>query len=319
MPTNYNYDGLLEAALGDTRLAINDHVIDGRYSDSDLLRILASSFNIALTDLNTAMSKNPIYVEHTINFNTTDKEYLLPTGVNGIAQLAIPDPATGRVESLIPAFHLNELAGPNWSIVLPFLRLQMPFNRAAVGRVTFEPKAETMMHVGKLTGSTHTIAAAATTFALSESAVQYGRFDKRPNAYIGGMLRVYKAKIPSGYLAFPVQERIVTAFSAATLTLTLNKCFDVEISDASANEIWYEIVPLVDPGIMRLAGLEAARFLCETSTEKDKARSLSDSYERQKIAVRRNYQSLNQVREKAPPHPLNRIGGPIRMAGRSLT
>lgn len=285
---------LLNDALNDLRTRIADAPTVAKYQTTNLLRRLAAGWNAALQDVNTALTKNPIYSHVDIVTNTTDTLYMVPAGVGGIVQIAVYN-ADGTRQYVVPCFGLNEIRGSNWTCKPPFIKFDTPWSTVTTLRVYFIPAAVNYMQ----TGATSTFTAS--TVKLNTTPVT-GVFDNRPNAYLGGMIRVYATTgTTTGYVFWPTQERWITGYTVSTGTVTLEKAMDLVPTGISA-QVSYEILPMVDPDLMDLAVMQAARHLLAVEQRLQRSSALHKEYQIALVAARRKYQILNSVREPGAPH-----------------
>lgn len=154
--------GTIDTMIRDIRRWINDRNVNPTYSDSELLRHLASGHDALVEDVFTATDDKP-FMDFDFPLVANQQEYILPTGighVNQIAVLSVPV-ATATVSSvisaIIPTFREDDVRGPGWRWNPPILR----FDRAPTGnltiRVTFLPRAIDYTHKGTLTDDTKII------------------------------------------------------------------------------------------------------------------------------------------------------------------
>lgn len=304
--------GQLSEAVKTVREKINHSSINSKYGTARLVTLLGESWDVVIQDVNAGMGRNPIYATWDITFNTTDKEYLLPAGVGGLVQIAIPDPTTGRTVGIIPAYGLHEIRGPNWVITPPFIRFDLTFNESTDGRIAFIPRGVDYMHQGSLNVTANGTLIGDDSLVLSVSP-SVGAFDPRPNAYIGGMIRVYSAEVLAGYEHWPWEERWIKTYDAQKHEITVNKDWD---SNPTGTAVLYEILPMIDPMLMSLACIECARHIVSVEQQLTRVRALSGEYRIRLAAIRRHYSGLNRVREPGVPNKLDMITGRNRRGTR---
>lgn len=295
--------GQLAEAVNRVRDIVNDAGIAAKYGTSRVIKALGEQWNTALGDLNQQLSKNPLYAEYQITVNTTDRTYMIPSGTAGIIAVEVRESSTGGIVARIPCFGYNDVYGPNFVVKPPFIIFDAAFPTTMYVSIIYTPNALEYMQEASVTEAAF---ASPTTLVLTTT-LNYGDFDPRPNAYIGGMVRVFTGTVnPAGYGHWPWQERYITGYVASSRTITVNKAWDFTIPAAT---IKYEIVPMCELQIMSIAILYTARMLLSLEGRASKAALVEAEARRSLNAARRHYGDLNRVKEPGATNHLDRKGG----------
>lgn len=311
MAAPYHPEGYLARAIQWVRIWADEPAYaDRKYKDSDITLMIESALDAVITDLYNQASAPPV-----CRFNVTmvanQEYYVLPANVGEIRRWC----------------HLNTLSGvPDWELIprgdrnaagpcviedgtSGFRLLPIPIKGGDILTVEYVPNGHMRLHQNATprgSGSTLYTGANSDEFLMNFTTTPWflGVFDKRPNAYLGSVVRQLgtvadvKPPVSSGNSIawWPVQERRMTAFSFYNNgRARVQPAWDSQVTYASIDDpqnfgqpgdpqtyIIYEVLPDVDPAIMWLGAMEAAIQLLTIEKKFDKVKGIRDLYERRK-------------------------------------
>lgn len=237
-----------------------------KYTDSYLTQYTlqdAHSECLAALNLNT---DNPIFCKTLITVAADTAAYQLPPSFENIIRVVQRDDQGNIAYDFRPNTLMHPL-GQGWRIEGNLIVFDPPPREVVVWEVWYIPSGDLCIHVGTGTASTPDT----TAFTLTKTP-DLGIYDRRPNAYVGAILRLLP---PAGVF----QERIIETFDAATGGVTVRVPFDTAVTD----DCLYEIAPLGHAPIWAMIGAKAALMLGEDrSVEGQKLASLDTAYRRAK-------------------------------------
>lgn len=241
-------NSFLYTVLERMRSYIDLSTVDGKYSDDYCCRHLIIPATVDTISRAMGSSDVPIICQMTLNMVTFQQYYELPPNVQTIIRIGKYDPNGFLQLDSIPRSRFSP-GGPCWSVegrllsILPFPIINDTFV------VEYIPSGDVGVHYG----TDAAVASDNKTLIMSNSPV-LGFVDRRPNAYVGSILRILP---DSG----PVQERVITAHSVITTagTVTVREAFSPSLANTS--NVKYEIAPLGDQAFYECVGLAAARKL----------------------------------------------------------
>lgn len=269
----------LQEMVDRIRFYTNEASVNAKYRDADLWKLINMCAAQVMTDIiNT--QENPITVRHRITFVTNVFEYALPPYVGEILRLGNFDETnnvwTGYFE---PRSRWNPLGAGIEFLGQSLIR----FTGGAISAddtfdVEFIPNGELMPY--GVSGQPTAVppeaifSEAAGTWADDNMKISVapdlGVFDRRPNAYVGQVLRVYDGPIaylgddPGSKPFFPISEHVITAYDADTVALTVTPKWPTWWEDAEASDKWaYEIVPVFGKSFVDAVILRVVLFITQ--------------------------------------------------------
>lgn len=199
----------------------------GKLNESDLMAVLHPAFEEALNRVSFSDDRRVI-VRYRVSLVADQEYYTLPPTVDRVVKLAAVDD-NGDEMWEYDARNDHHPQGPVWALDGRNLRMDPIPKNASNLDVWFVPSASFGFHFSDDGGTINS----ATSFTLDSTLggnEDLGIYDRRPNAYVGAMLRVLPA---SGAW----DETVVTAQDGTTLTLRDN------LSVSSGSTQRYELVP----------------------------------------------------------------------------
>lgn len=277
--------GNLAAALATIRRRTDEPTVRAKYTDPILVDMLNESWQEVLPDLYN-QADNPPLARYTVTLTQGQRYYNLPCTVGEIQRIAKRD-TNNRVQwEIIPRDRLNP-AGPGITFegTQRFL-IDPDFVQSEEIEVLYIPSGDCYMASGTATpaaGSTNTLR-----IIGSGTAVTMGAVDRRPNAYIGGILNIYRfdGSPPSGYSQFPIQQRIVRSYNVATGTLTVEPDFDMDLSGLASPSslLYWEVYPLEATCVWPVLTRHVARMILSDEAKSARFQLMTQLYQEAKRA-----------------------------------
>lgn len=134
-----------------------------------------------------------------------------------------------------------------------------------------------------------------TTIALSANPT-IGQLDPRPNAYIGGRIRLLEGIAPSIYRGFWWMERDIIEHDPSTGELTLSSPLDF----VPWGPIKYEIIPMSEPCMLYAAAVDTARSIHTMAGNRERVAHLEREYNRALTTARRLLGTRNKALSLMP-------------------
>ena len=284
MAVPYAPHGILSKAIRWIRKQANEP-LDVKYTDEEILEFLSQELDNVLEDVY-GESAAPPYAQFPIVLVTDQERYVLPPNIKEVHRYAKLDTTTGLVEwEFIPGSR-QDPTGP--TVVLEgssVVRFIPAPNDWAGQTITLDyipggvmPLHQNVSPVYDTDNDAGTQILTASSFSLFETNTTWrlGTYDRRPNAYVGEMLRILgtvtdTAPSSPAYEFFPVQERQILTYDITTQAVTFEPNIDFDPANCDDKQVLvgavdtlgrtyllYEVVPDVDEGVFWLAALEAA-------------------------------------------------------------
>ena len=237
--------------LADTIQRIYDYTNEPdenpKWTTDKLFPLIRGSYGRCMLDVN-GVGQNPIVVRFDITTTATQRTYMLPPNVGQVIAIGKVNSQTGEFyERIIPRTRLSPfMAGVTFEG--PLVRFEPIWGVAETLRVLYIPNGDCALHLGTVAEADTTTTSVKINIAPTE-----GYFDRRPNAYLGSMLRLLSATVssaaayPSGYTYYPIQERPITGMVPTSLVATVDTAFDFDPATAITGSAihTYEIVPFM--------------------------------------------------------------------------
>jgi len=309
----------------------------GRFSNDQVLEFLSAGLH-DVTEVVYGMTPGPPLSRHTFTIEAEQDMYMLPADMKELHRIACIEPTTGLPKwEYLPRSKYRP-SGPG--VIIEgnrFIRFVPTPTEAVDGEtitVEYIPGGMILLHqnaspVWGSTGdtgdqlfideSTLTEHDGYATIQLMETSTDWfmGEFDQRPEAFVGMMIRVLGTvsdTAPSGYGYFPVQERVVNWYDAATEMARVEPAWDFDagatgdglledkenlVGSEDTTYVIYEVLPVLDPALFYLAANLAAQEMAESANRRNKVKSLKDKYnEKLRLAGLR----WASMQTRVPPH-----------------
>lgn len=295
MPANQT-TGAIATAISKVRLYLDEPSVRAKYSDTDILTLMEDLWPEVWLDIYAA-ADNPPLARYSFTPVVDQRYYNLPCTIGEILYITKRN-TNNQIEWEITPRSLYHPMGPGISFEGNHrLLLELPVDSTAALEILYIPSGNVHMHTSTVLGTAFT-----SSTVVLDTTPSTGTYDRRPNSYVGSMIRVLASSTgtnPSGYAVFPVQERIIKEFNVATSTITVEPDFDVDfsaLSDAGSNSLTYEIYPveatLIWPTLIRRVAYEIATI----ENKRDRASGLEKLYAQAKRACAlhmANFQTRN--------------------------
>lgn len=219
---------LLRTAITRLRNLMDEAATDGKYNDDYIIRhIIKPSFVDVVGRLN-QNSDAQIIVSSTLALVAGQQYYTLPPNVGQIRRLYVVDDAGFVTQEGLPRGNFNP-EGHGWRVEGNALSFK-PYPLAATNiTIDYVPTGDILPQYG----TTGAVASNNSTLTLAATP-SLGGHDRRPNSYVGQVLRVLGA-------SQVWQERIIATHDVATGVITPRLPFDPSLANTSG--LTYEIVP----------------------------------------------------------------------------
>jgi hypothetical protein len=329
----YHPDGLIARMVQKARKLANEPLMGDRVvTNSDITDMLDEALAVLIPDLYGVSDAAP-HAQFQFTTVANQQYYRLPANVQEIKRVACLDSTTGMPKWVV---HPNQPRSGRGPIIifdgLTGLQLvPIPATGDDVLTVDYVPGGQVSFHQNASplytqTGDTGTLRFTSTTMKLhprSDTGWLLGRFDRRPNAFIGNRLRILgtvNGVQPGASPAsawFPVQERHITSYALTDGgKITIAPAFDSSILDGSstwanwqnadlvdldplATELRtyfiYEVVPDLDPALFTIAAGMAAHEILTQKPDERKAKSVMHWVESRKRALMQRWANYQQI------------------------
>ncbi len=307
----YHDYGLLATTLQWIRIKADEPAgTDARFSDTLLSHLLSEALDQTLADLY-SQTQSPPCATFPVTVVAGQQYYTLPPNCQEIRRVAKITAATGLQEWALEPDSPKAPWGPGiiFDGLNSFQLVPIPTEGGDILTVEYVPGGHQPWHQNATplfdtdddAGSTTADADSLQLLSVETTGWFLGKFDRRPDAYVGHTLRllgtVNDKYIDNTIPWFPIQERIISAYDVdAGLAVTVHPDFDAIVTGAGSDwtdwlgidkvklqseakgrtYLIYEVVPNVDPGIMGLAAIEV---VIELLTQQEKSKKLA-LYER---------------------------------------
>lgn len=299
-------DGYLSGLVNRVRTYADHSSRQAQFTNQAIVEEAWKSLETVLTDVYPTAATPPT-VEFPINVVSGTDRYAVPPNLGELNRIYLKDTATGVITAEFWPRHQQDLGGPNVYLEDGVLR----FRPIPTGNITCYvsgilsgaiPMHQNLSPLFSGTNDTGTQLLTTTNMVIFPTTTDWliGTFDRRPNAYIGRIVRILgtvNSVSPTGYGFFPIQERVVTAqsFVSNRLQLTFDRPLDfnpnivvdkVTISGyTTVTQFVYEIVPSIDYGIFTCLEWDVARRLLSLEGSSPKLTTIRAEYEHVKRAV----------------------------------
>ncbi len=273
--------GFLSDVVSLVRKATDEPSQSPKYTDGDIVEYLQAGMDAVLTDIH-VNTDHPIIVRYTITLVDGTQFYILPPNVAELMRVAKINSNSGLAEYEVwPGSHMNP-GGHGWKLEGNVLRLLRDWDSTDSLELMYIPNSEPAMH--KATASSND----ATTVTFPTS-VTDGTLGKRPNEYVGMLLRILSSD--QNY----VEERLITAYDVTTRIATVAKAWDT----TPTGTVVYEVVPIFSRTIKHVVALRTAIDILSQEGNSQRMATLNQNYAIKLSAMRRQ---LNKMEGRFPHH-----------------
>lgn len=268
-----------DALVERVKLYANEMSVPTKYSNDRILEVSDMVAPEIMTDLMAAAQNKPTVIWRLVGVAGV-MDYALPPYFGNLVNIGTYDSNTGSFLTAAEASGYWLSAGPAYELIgQSMIRFKAPLAAGATIDIEFVPTGEVSLH--KATGTegifkfsdgttdidVPTVPATygALDFSIQQSVITLsatpdgGTFDRRLNAYVGSILRIYNGPIYAGQPIFPIREFLVTAYNAETLRATVRPNWPIGFSTTGSYS--YELVPVFGKEFLHLVILRTAAFL----------------------------------------------------------
>ena len=276
-----NSTGSVLQTLVDRVRLLTDETGSDRYEDKDLLEeFILPAWVCFWTDIS-MLDEDPILLASTVSIIAGTDRYILPPIIGDIWALAMNSATTNARTHDWQKRNEWHSAGAGWRIEGNELVFQPKPTTTEDWLLIYRPSGDCLPHVGSGTVVSSTVITLAATPTL-------GSFDARDNAYVGLFLRTLEA-------GRVIQERVISAFDAATRQATVRVAFTQSASHLPADgaSVSYEVAFRVyQPQIQCLAAAAAMDMGAPGGFSMAKMQKLDHTYGKNLKACRDHFGNL---------------------------
>lgn len=273
--------GFLSDVVSLVRKATDEPNNSPKYTDGDIVELLQAGMDAVLTDIH-INTDHPIIVRYSITLVSGTQFYILPPNVAELMRVAkVNSTSTLPEYEVWPGSHMNP-GGHGWKLEGNVLRFLRDWQSTDTLELMYIPNSEPLMH--KATASTVT-----STTVTFPSSVTDGTLGKRPNEYVGMLLRILSSTQNIQ------EERMITAYDVATRLATIAKAWDT----TPTGTVVYEVVPIFSRTIKHVVALRTAIDLLSQEGNSQRMATLNQNYAIKLSAMRRQ---LSKMEGRFPHH-----------------
>lgn len=291
---------VLTDLIADIRKLVDDPVVSAKYSDTELLRLVRTSWDEVMREI-TATASNKVRVRYDITIVADQREYVLPPTVDKLVAFEKRNADGDFQWEMIPR-DLFHPAGPGFTIEGPRLYLDPVWKEGETLTVVYVPNGEVPPHDGTgllIVGTTSGTSLTGVTQLVLDDSPSTGSLDGRVNAYGGYVLRVLTKSDTNwgqstGHTTAPiVQERVITssgvyATDKSKFVVTFAPTLDPlpgwtagsppTLTGSPAGQVTYEIVPTWMALANKCIGFHVARTIAGTQGDNGRLQTMDVLY-----------------------------------------
>jgi len=262
-------ESFLTRAIADVREDTDEPIIKAKYPDARIILHLETAYILALNEMN-RNSKTPAVARVTKTIASGITAYALPHTVGSVYGIYKAGDSGGKV--FYDSRSRNNQLGRGMWLEGNTLHVQTADLYGAGTELTIEyiPSGIARLHNGECTLNA---AGTVVTFGATPNA---GTMDTHIEAYTGGIFRHLETDgtTVTGNI---MQERIITAYNAATRATTLDVALD-PIPITNDGKIYYEIAPAISKGMDTVVALYAAYRIAIKEGNRKRAGGILEAY-----------------------------------------
>ncbi|RMH78270.1 MAG: hypothetical protein D6681_20250 [Calditrichaeota bacterium] len=283
------YQPQIVEAVERVRLYADEPALSARWSDDRILRLLSQHSAQLMQELNN-VAENPITVRFRVNFVADKEVYALPPYVDTIVQVGIFDTASQLWTTWVSPKSRWNPSGRGFEFLhQSFIRVDATIRDAfSYLDVEFIPTGELQPYV-KYSHQVN-IGSDRTTWPISQQP-DIGDFDRRSNAYVGSILRIYDGPAPPGAQFFVIRDFLITDYDSTTGRATVAP--DIP-SDWQTGAYSYEILPVFGRNFLDAVTMRTAMFLVGIETPQRQG-PLREEYRRAKRAIMLSWSQARNI------------------------
>lgn len=261
--------------------------VDAKYSNDYLVRHIICPAQTDVMSRLSHTSGSPVLLTMALTLTGEAQDIILPPNVLWVLRIETIDEDGNRLGEVIPRSFWNPYGTQNWRIEGSPGALVLHIDAAPSGldtaQIIYQTNGDILPHYGTGTlasGDTVTLAATPT----------LGVLDRRPNAYVGSVLRILSA---SG----PIEERQITAhaYSGGNWTVTARSDFTYTTNGS----VLYEIAPAGSQSLYEAIAAWSALKIGTNFLAKDRQDSILLQY---RAALKTIGDNLTYVQSRVPSH-----------------
>lgn len=240
-------NSVLSTAIAQVRKVIDDPSTRPKFQDPDIVQLLSEAWPEVLTDIqNTAAA--PVITSMNITLVADQREYATPPNMGEIINIGLVDDSTGLPVGRSSPGSVFDVFGYRYRFESKRLILECP---PSTGGQTWQIQYVPTGEVSLASGTLPKASATTTTVTLSAATLTTGNLDRRPNAYLGSILTLFRSansggteRLPSGYSLFPIQERVITEQRATDARVSFAPALDFDPSGLNSDALLHwELLP----------------------------------------------------------------------------
>lgn len=269
-------EGVLTTLCNRVRQALDEPTLQAKYDDAYIINLANEAWPEVIVDLYGAAS-NPPLARHDVAITDQQTYGVLPATVGEVRRIEVWDQDGVTLNGeILPRSRFNAYGQGLAFEGTHRFRIEPATLAACILRFYYVPSGEAVL----LKGTTAISQQTSTTLTLnSGTTANLGAIDRRPNAYIGSIVRTlaYSGALPAGYLRYPVEDRQVSAYDVATGVITTESPWTLygSLMPAPLGNLTYEIFPPEAQGVFPVLWIKVARDICITENRADKAKLLT--------------------------------------------
>lgn len=321
----YPSESYLGKVLRWVRKFADEPIARVKYTDADLVDLWCGSMDGVMVDVY-AMADTVPRARATITLVAGQDYYMFPPNVGTLERLSVLDATTGICRWEVDSRALYHPWGPGYVLDGNQGIRFIPKPQLVTGdllTVEYIPSGIIYPHLnvapvfaGTGDAGTQIITASGMRLGFPASNLFIGRWDRRPNAFLGQRVRLLgttNGVVPSGLSTpfTPIQERSIMTYDLYThATIGWSPNLDTGVDFANASDpvdpetlglpagddktyVIYEVLPSVDEGILWLGALETARMLIGVESKGRKQSWIEAQTQRTKRSLQLRWATFN--------------------------
>lgn len=270
-------ESFLTRSITDVREAVDEPIINAKYTDARVIRHLEKAFILVLNEKNRS-NQTPATVKQTISIAANTTEYVLPYVMGSF--IGLYDRSESGTKIFYDGRGMYNPYGRRVWLEDHTLHIQTTDSLGIGTSLIAEwiPNGVARLHNGACTISAD---GKTVTFGATPNA---GTLDTHLQAYAGSKFRVILVDgttVTGNYM----QERNITAYDHTTREATLDVALS-PIPTTDDGHIHYEIAPFISQGFDSVVPLYAAYRICSVEGNRKRAKGILDAYRNELRNVR---------------------------------
>jgi hypothetical protein len=275
-----SYDeSFLTRSIIDVREAVDEPIINAKYTDARIISHLEKAFILVLNEKNRS-SKTPATVKQTISIVSGTTEYVLPYVMGSF--LGLYNESDSGFKYFYDGRGFYNPYGRGVWLEDHTLHIQSGFSLG----IGMSPTAEWIPSgVARLHEGTCTLNADGTVVTFGETP-NAGTLDTHIQAYAGSIFRILLVD-GATVTGNCMQERVITSYDNTTRQATLDVALSpIPTTDVETGHIYYEIAPFISQGMDSVVALYTAYRISSIEGNLKRAKGILDAYRNELRNVR---------------------------------